>query len=652
MPLGTDDRKLNNLFLDNTKKRTEKFTILKDLLEKGADPFAIHTSSTGIKSTPFTTALINDYPEFVKEMLLHSAKYGHPINLSDASPLESIDNPKRMNWIHFAILNSTSDCLEEIRNHQNEYFKTKSSFKKAVNDQFYYNFPVHGLKLSNIGSVALWTISLNNLRVNGAALGDDNSKFEKFVSKWMFLSATGTPPYLDPNTVVQVMGPESTFEFLLRNGLNKYATDHNGRTLTELITYLQAASQDPAKWNSIRKFFIWDGIEQTSAAEKAEYGSIMKIILQNFYFKHATNCHGTPQFEELQRIILTTKPEAFDELAAVVDTHTDQINGLNQRVTTLEFNVDALSHEIAQVAKIQRGRIRNSLSKDEVYLNMFNKFYASIEPIIRQTRDKKFGIFQANPSSKDKFAHNLLSVFSFALQSCPVTPFASVIPALGQVLLNCRTEWNNAKQSNAVLKGTLSVEPEDLATYLAAFLTAEVMHLHGKRVDGNYRTPTNPQVLTQTLIAKVKTQVERMSELTGQRDPNDVLCFLATPAMSVIKALRVPSDSPPQLVFSNPNKPSNGSGSNGSQSTPRTVNDEVPLPRLTYSSSNSEGKKTPPNAPQLPAQRLAAIAATRQQQAAPATRQQQAAPTPPQSAKPVAATLPKAKRSGSKCVVM
>lgn len=637
MPLGIADNKLHNLFIDRTKRRPEKLAILKELLKQGADPFAIHTSSTGIKSIPFTTALIHDYEDMIEEMLLNSAKSGHPINLAEVYPLEPINNPKPMNWIHFAILNSTNDCLAKMRDHQNKYFKKVCNFKQALNQQLFYNFPVYGLKLTNIGSVALWTISLNNIRVNGAALGDDD-KFETFVSKWMFLSANDTPPYLDPNTVVQLMGPDSTFEFLLKNGLDKHVTDHNGRTLAELITYLNAASKDPATWDSIRKFFIWDGIRQTSATVNAQYGSVMRIKIKNFQYAHETGCFGTPQYESTKRIIQTTRPEAFDELAAVVDTHTDQIASLNHRVTTLEFNVDSLSHEIAQVAKIQRGRIRNSLSKDEVYLNMFNEFYANIEPIIRQTRDKKFGIFQANPSSKDKFAHNLLSVFSFALQSCPVTPFASVIPALGQVLLNCRTQWNNAKQSNAVLKGTLSVEPEDLATYLAAFLTAEVMHLHGKRADGNYRTPTNPQVLTQTLIAKVKTQVERMSELTGQRDPNDVVCFLATPAMSVIKTLRVPSDSPPQLVFST--KPSSGSNSSSrSQSTPIVNNDEVPLPRLT-NGLNSVERKTTPKAPQLPlpAQRLAATA----------TRQ-----PPPRQPVPVPTPLTKAKRrESSRCSVM
>lgn len=643
---------LHNVIVRRDLSDAERLDKVTRLLKMGADPFITITSDekeTGEKKfivPAFLTALKRDHELVVQAIL----KYGNPKDLSSIFPYIEDGLPKefdayRANWCHIAALNTSPDCLQLVKDHQNTHFP-HHRFKSAINKKFYYCFPNNKWKLTTIGSVLLSRISMLDASYSSSTYGDSEA-FVEFLTDWLFCSAKEAPSKaISPQTTIAMQGALATLTFLLKSGLNSALTDHNGLTLQHLSERLFTAFSNPEEFIKIEDELIWDNIRRTSKVLMVDGAVIFAARMKNAYELHETKCQISLQYKEIAHCVKHT----VEETSSVVQHLEGEVAEVKVRVHRVEGDVAEVKRTVAKLeATIAEGKdeqfkkARNTFTAGSQYRIGFQALHTRIHGLLQQTLESTAGVYATEMSEDTKMGLNVVSLFSIGgIGGQIVNPAAgiiSVIQAVSKIGLLCREVWREKKTVNGLESATYNAEAE--AHILATSIACGLMHM-AEKVYGSNITESEQKALVSKLFSRIQSQVKT---LAGKqfKSPDALAHHLAKTAAAHLQAEYAKLQAGATVVeFARPkagsggSNNSNGSGkSNTSGSTPvkasqhSSDSERELFPRLANGSDGTPPKVT------MHAHR-APVA--KNQAPKPHTTQVKAPPTPP-------------KRKSSTCVI-
>lgn len=591
------NQNLHNLIVRNDIPLAKKLAKLDELLKMGADPyipiyFDVPGSDKKITTVPAFLSALRRENELIVAAIL---KFGKPKDLSTEYPHLEDGLPKefeahRANWCHMASLNTSTDCLLLLKEHQNANFP-HHSFKSAINKKFCHRFPNGRWQLTTLASVLLRRISMLDVKFSAYELYGDAEEFEGFLAEWLFCSPKETRKVtISSDTTIVFKGASGVLKFLLECGLSKHLTDHEGYTLEGLAEILADAFSDVVKFAEHEAKLIYDNITRTCDAVIFDNAIAFKVKAKNAYGVHDVDLQIAVQQDELMHVVKHTVETASDAVqhleTAVAEVKAD-VAEVKVDLAEVKRHLAKLEAEVAEGNKQQYKAALNTFPRGSQYRVGFQALHTRIHGLIQQTLESPAGVYATEMSEDTKMGLSFVSLLSIGgIGGQVVNPAAgiiSVIQVLGKLGFMCHEIVREKRIVGGVESAVYTAEAEAhvLATAIASGLMNMAQNVYGPDI-----TEAEEKALVNKLFSRIEGQVKSLSgkKFTSQ---DALSCHLAQTAAAHLKAEYTKLHAGATVVAFAPRDKKGSGGSGKSHSS-----DSTPVKGSNHSSDGEHSPKT------------------------------------------------------------
>lgn len=512
---------------------------IKDLLNNGADPFTVPPSQSSWtiekQSTPFLRALRNNTSKII-DLMLNSAKANveKRFDLSQRLTIaKSKNNPEPMNWLQFAIIFSSGNSLETVKQYQEKHFP-HIKISDVINAKFSYEFPNGDVRSTTVGSLLFWRMSSARFSSSFHIRHGDKQAAKIFMQEWIDrIEGSTFVLQWEENVVLTACGPWHNLEFALDNGLNLNVYDHNGRKLIALAEMFVKAQYNPDLWNNdIVPNLIMENFEPYSplrepTEDEPDVGNVGEAILRNIYGVFPIKVKYVPNYKPALNLIKakiesknTASVAMLTQFQQTLDVHGAQLKNHESRISNMETL-------LAEFTDIEYAKARTVLKDHKFYYGLFDGLHKQVEEYYRTRGNATFNVHPTLPTSQRFMAaESALYVLSIAAGMAPV-PYVQIIPGLLGKFFEYTTALINENRNAAVFK--LELRASSLATFVCMPIIGQAMNTYGKnpKIDANK--------LRDQLFASVRKQLDNLYRMNFA-DSHEAVAFLC---LDAINGLRV-----------------------------------------------------------------------------------------------------------------
>lgn len=522
------------------------------LVDEGADPFKTpkdkpKTPSKKQRNPAFSLALHLGRDKIVSLFLKNLKK---PFDFSQPHPEFSKRNFNTINWLQYACLFSSTDCVEQVLEYQ-KHGPFNKNIREILNRKFYFTLNSGHDVFTTLGSILLWMFSVTTLHSNKNCYNWDRQQAKAFLTYWKGIpsSCVFKPNSPIPSDAKVKLINIMTIDLLLRNDyLNLEERDHNNKTMPQLAWILLNASQNVETWqNNIMPNIVWHRFRPIGDPQTFIDGQKRMVSIP----VEATTCAGEGAHPIKltivpypEAVVKKLDPEGYAAKFGAKDsppqtpTHPD-VAALAERQNQLEEHLRNLSeHKYNQALE--------KLKSYPFHRTLFIRLHEKIVLYITARKMGALNIIQTKPSkSLLRNAQTFMNCVNTAAALAPV-PFVTFVTELGKELIAIASDHSNRKTNRNV--ANLPVNSTNLATIACAWLVMECMATYGQNPDSNssmtarniYKNKiVDMDALVKDLFAKIQKRIDGYrSNSPGDISEAEVALNIVIDAVNLLRQRR------------------------------------------------------------------------------------------------------------------